>query len=94
MPAVMVRNLPERTMEHLKRRAKSHRRSINGEILFILDSAVQTPENPATRSYSPEEQHRVFRELAGLWKGTDSLEDALADLREHRKQSMGRSVEL
>ena len=44
MPAVHVRNVPEEVLDALKRRAEAHHRSLNGEILEILDRAAnQTP---------------------------------------------------
>lgn len=39
MPAITIRNVPEGLLEKLKRRAKDQRRSVNNEIIKILEDA-------------------------------------------------------
>lgn len=38
-----VRDLPERTLERLKRRARLHHRSLQGELHAILEAAAELP---------------------------------------------------
>ena len=40
MAQVLVRDLDPETLEHLKRRAKMHGRSLQGELKLILESAA------------------------------------------------------
>ena len=47
MVDVLVRNVPEDIVETLKRRAAAHRRSLQQEMLQILEQAAQQP-NAAT----------------------------------------------
>jgi len=42
MHSITVRNIPADIYESLKRSARQNRRSINGEIIVILESAVRT----------------------------------------------------
>lgn len=46
MADVLVRNLAEKTHRELKRRAKQNGRSVNAEILAVLDKAAE-PEKKA-----------------------------------------------
>ena len=70
MPAVTIRNLSEETHRALKRRAKLHGSSTEGEIRLILEEAVL----PATRT-------RIGSELAKFGK---SLRAELKAVRDQR----------
>lgn len=41
MSQLLVRNLPEETVESLKRRAKSNHRSLQAEVALILENAAK-----------------------------------------------------
>ena len=41
MPDLLLRGLPEKTHHELKRRAKAHGRSVNAEIVAVLDEAAK-----------------------------------------------------
>ena len=43
MSDVLIRNVPEGVLETLKRRAEEHRRSLQGELLTILEEAAAEP---------------------------------------------------
>lgn len=43
MPNLLVRDVPERVVETLKRRAASHHRSLQQEMLQILEQATEQP---------------------------------------------------
>jgi plasmid stability protein len=59
MPAVTIRNLSEETHRALKRRAKLHGSSTEGEIRTILEEAVR----PATRVKIGSELAKFARNL-------------------------------
>jgi plasmid stability protein len=40
MPALMIRGIPESLYERLKERAKHNRRSLNGEVLHLLERSL------------------------------------------------------
>lgn len=40
MRSVLIRQIPEKTLEGLKRRAKRHRRSLQQEILVLLEESA------------------------------------------------------
>ena len=43
MADVLIRNVDQSTLEALKRRAERHRRSLQQELLTILEAAVREP---------------------------------------------------
>ena len=97
MPALTIRNISAETMDALHRRAKSARRSLNGEILMLFEAFVQNAptsikaaqKRPAT---SPSDKAARLRALAGSWKDSRSADDIIADI--VRSRTMGREVAL
>ncbi len=53
MPSITVKNIPEHAYERLKQAAEMHHRSINGEIINLIEKA--TLSNPLQ-----VEQHLAF----------------------------------
>jgi plasmid stability protein len=47
MPTITLRNLPPHLHERLKERAARHRRSINSELIHIIEQAVEGSSTPA-----------------------------------------------
>ncbi len=84
-------------MDALHRRAKSARRSLNGEILMLFEAFVQnapmsvTTIQKSSASSSPDKAARL-RALAGSWKDSRSADDIIADI--VRSRTMGREVAL
>jgi plasmid stability protein len=62
---VSVKNVPDEVMDKLRQRAKRHHRSVQGELIFILEEAT----SPAKLSL--EEAESRLRAL-GLGTGDDS----------------------
>jgi len=57
MADVLVRNIPEKTHRDLKRRAKQNGRSVNAEIVAVLDKATE-----------PEKKSDLLTKLASIKK--------------------------
>jgi len=43
MATLTIKNIPEEVYERLKRRAKFRRRSINQEVIAVIERALETP---------------------------------------------------
>jgi hypothetical protein len=43
MPVLLVRNVPEGLVRRLKQQAKENRRSLQGELLTVLEAAAREP---------------------------------------------------
>ena len=68
MYSITVKNIPTDIYESLKRSAKANRRSINGEIIVIIEQAVKSKKT------SPEDflvRARLLREKTADYTITD-----------------------
>ncbi|KPK10733.1 MAG: DNA-binding protein [Anaerolineae bacterium SG8_19] len=68
MYSITVKNIPEDIYESLKQSAKANRRSINSEIIFIIEEAVKSKKT------APEEflvRARLIREKTANYTITD-----------------------
>ncbi len=57
MATITLKNIPDDLYERLRRRASTHRRSINSEMIHCLEEALQPRRLP------PEERLRRIRKL-------------------------------
>ena len=72
MASLTIRELPSRTISTLRSRARCNHRSLNGEVLYLMDYiasfgdqfefSVTPPENPEVK-----EQKDAILALAGTW---------------------------
>jgi plasmid stability protein len=68
MYSITVKNIPSETYNRLRELAKANRRSINSEIIMIIEEAVQS------KKIAPEEflvRARQLREITANYKITD-----------------------
>ena len=97
MSALTIREVPARTLRTLKGRAAYNHRSLNGEILYLLDYissfgaefsfAITRPEDPAVTR-----RRAAVLALAGQWKDSRTDEEIMRDIENSR--TFGREVEL
>lgn len=73
MPNLSVKNVPEEILESLRTRAKRHHRSLQGELIAILEEAVK----PEVRALAD-----VHRMVAGFGVKTES--ESVRMIREDR----------
>ncbi len=66
MSDLSIKNVPDKLVSHLKARAKLHHRSLQGELVTILEEAVQL------KKMSVGEVHQRVRGL-GLTTGSGSV---------------------
>jgi len=80
MVTVTIKNIPEQIYERIKTQAKSNHRSINGEILSILEQATSLP---AIDVKATLERARKVRELTASYVVTaDEIEKMINEGRE------------
>jgi plasmid stability protein len=73
MPSVSIKNVPEPLLVRLRARASQHHRSLQGELLAILEAAV------APRPLTVEQLRQRIKEL-----GLPATGDSTAMIREDR----------
>ncbi len=64
--SLSIKNVPEETVEHLRARAKQNHRSLQGELMTILEQAV------APHRYSVKEVYQYVQSL-GLKTGDEAV---------------------
>lgn len=96
MPNLSIRDVPEAVTEHLRQRAARHHRSLQGELMAILESAVAadlqaTATQPAqtrpvtTPRRSLADLLRTMRERTGVDVATPSTSTAIVrEMRDSR----------
>jgi hypothetical protein len=95
MASITIRNIPPEILERIRSLSSVERRSINSEILFLLERATYTEyeEKLQKRKYlSKSSQLDIWRELAGSWQDSRSAKEIIEDIYAHR--TTGRDVDL
>jgi len=79
-------------MDGIRALSAVQRRSMNSEILFLLEAGLaRTAENPP-ESISPEMQLRCMKALCGKWRTSPGEENLVDEIRSAR--TPGRAVDL
>ena len=95
MATLTVRNIPSGVMERIRALSVVDRRSVNGEILVLLERGLEgeRPEE-GRRGIAPDAstQLELWRHLCGRWEDERSGAEIAADIRAHR--TSGRAVAL
>lgn len=96
MPHLTVRNIPESVLEQIKTLSQLERRSMNGEILVLLETALHAYRRAGSTepSYqiSTDTQIEVWERLSGEWDDARSTEDIINDI--YTNRTAGRSIDL
>ena len=91
MACLTIRDLPERTLGELRKRAGINHRSLNGEILYIIDRVVDgIDEYAAIRENRAARQRAALRKIAGQWEDGRDTAAIIADIEGTRTK--GREV--
>lgn len=92
---ITVRDIPEEVISKLKTVSKKERRSLNSEILWLLEKGVDeevTRVISEKKMMTKDRQLDVWEKLAGSWDDDRSTAEIVNDIVEHR--TLGREVEL
>ncbi len=88
--ALTLKNLPDALLDRLRRRAARERRSMNGEVVHLLNAALRGERAGADPAARAVEQAAAWRRLAGRWESDLDAGAEAAALR--RARSGGRKV--
>lgn len=72
MASLLVENIPVPLLARLHERAAADQRTLDGQIIWLLEQALQQPSPPVTAATrcDPEAQLAAWRGLAGQWQGS------------------------
>jgi len=95
MASITVRNIPDEVFEKIRTLSSIERRSLNNEILVILERGTYTEyeEKMQKRKYlSKSTQMEIWKKLLGTWEDTRSAKEIIADI--YANRTMGRDIDL
>jgi len=95
MASITVRNIPDEVLERIRALSAIERRSLNNEILVILERGTfsEYEEKLLKRKYlSKATQMEIWKGLVGTWADTRSAKEIIEDIYSNRTAS--REVEL
>ena len=83
MAALLIKNIPPRLHELLKKRAAANRRSLNNEAILVLEKAMESQPSPAPDSSPPMDLSEdalaaLPTDIAGRLRALRSLRESLA----------------
>jgi plasmid stability protein len=93
MANLTLRNIPDNLLERIRSLSNAERRSLNSEILVLLERSLR--EYTAEKRHdviSTEAQLELWSKLAGEWEDPRSTDEIIADILSHR--TPGREVKL
>ena len=73
MPSLSIKNVPEELVADLRERARGHHRSLQGELMTILEEAVQPKRLTVSEAYQRVKE-----------RGLSTEDDSTRIIREHR----------
>lgn len=95
MASITLKNISEPLLERIKVHAARDKRSLNREILWLLEQAIMgSPRDPATIGMQQRDaQLAAWQQLAGRWQG--SVTEAAAIVTDiYQSRSEGREFSL
>lgn len=93
MSSLTVRNIPHDLMKRIKTLSAVEKRSMNSEILFILERGlIKERRLIQNRHVSKETQVKIWNKLAGTWKDRRKTDKIVKDI--YSTRSAGRNFSL
>ncbi|MFQ5750536.1 MAG: hypothetical protein ACE5HI_00945 [bacterium] len=92
---ITVRNIPEEIVRKIRTLSQMGKRSLNNEILLLLERGVQEEVNQLSKrkkNISKETQVNIWKKLANEWDDERSTEEIIDDI--YHNRTFGRQVEL
>lgn len=93
MANLTIRNVPEELLKSLRKLSQKERRSLNSEVLVLLEKSVtQDVLEKNNNTISIQAQTELWSKLAGEWEDSCLAEETIGNILTHR--TLGRKVEL
>ncbi len=95
MANITVRNIPDSVFEKIQLLSGLERRSINSELLIVIESGIHALESRLTSaSHGPSAgtQIALWNDIAGKWKDKKPAKKLISEI--YRSRSLGREVSL
>jgi plasmid stability protein len=94
MASLTIKNIPDELLQQLRQRVAADRRSLNQQILRLLEQALASSESADNRHLHAEidAQVKAWAALAGRWRSEGPAGEEIAQI--YAARSAGRKVKL
>ena len=95
MSNITVRNIPEKIINKIRTLSSKERRSLNNQILVVLEAGLEKEleyHNRGESNINKETQLSIWEKLCGRWDDDRTASEIIADIVKHRSE--GRSVRI
>jgi plasmid stability protein len=95
MANITIRNIPEEVFEKIKRLSTLERRSLNNELLVIIEKGARTEAADITKSgimIPRSVQVNLWKNLSTPWEDERTTEEIIRDI--YSSRSYGRDIDL
>lgn len=93
MPNIVIKNIPEEVISKIRVLSETDKRSMNSEILFIIDKGLNVDSvKQAESKISKEDQVNDWNKLCGKWEDDRSTKSIIKDINQSR--TFGRDFDL
>ncbi len=93
MPNIVIKNIPEDVISKIRVLSETDKRSMNSEILFIIDKGLNVDSvKQAESKISKEDQVNVWNKLCGKWEDDRSTKAIIKDI--NKSRTFGRDFDL
>ena len=95
MANITIRNIPDSIMEKIRTLSTIEKRSINNELLLIIEAGLNEESERKTKNENiipKESQIRIWEKLMGKWEDDRSAKEIIEDIYAHR--TPGRNIDL
>lgn len=95
MPNVTIRDIPEDILNKIKVLSQKERRSINNELLLIIEYGLRhymRDKTNVNNNISKDTQLSIWSNLSGKWEDTRETDEIIGDI--YKNRTKGRNIEL
>jgi plasmid stability protein len=96
MTSITIRNIPNEIFELVKTLAQTEKRSINNELVLLIEKGIVNHVNNNQISdeilISKETQIDLWKEIMGKWEDERATENIIKDIYDSR--TLGREIQL
>lgn len=92
---ITIRNIPDDVISKIRTFALTEKRSLNNEILFILERGLEnqiTSSHKRNNSINKETQLSIWEKLSAKWGDDRTTDDIISDI--YSSRTIGREIEL
>jgi plasmid stability protein len=92
LATLTLKNVPDELLEQLRTRARAERRSLNQEVIRLLEQILVAEERSKGLRVAAERQVEAWRRIAGSWRSRRTAAEEIRRI--YSARTRGRDVKL